>query len=93
VGEERSTDWAVDLLVGVLMRRYAAKRQTVITSNFKPTALIKSLGEPVVSRISELAGPRYTVDCSAMTLLRKGPERTDALTALPPRERGARGAA
>jgi DNA replication protein DnaC len=50
VGAERATDWAREKLAEIVERRYVAMAQTIVTSNYPPSALARRLGhdDPVI---------------------------------------------
>jgi chromosomal replication initiation ATPase DnaA len=60
VGAERGTDWARDVLLRIVDRRYVARRPMLVTSNYRPKELAQrighddpSLGLRIVSRLIE----------------------------------------
>lgn len=52
LGAERSTDFARDRLVHLLVQRYDWRRQTIVTTNLTPEALGETYGARLASRLS-----------------------------------------
>lgn len=51
LGAERPTDWARESLFVLVNRAYEESVRIIVTSNVQPSALVKSLGERIVSRL------------------------------------------
>lgn len=68
LGAQKTTDWAAERLYEIIDERYVNLRPTVVTSNRSSTEIAETVGERLVSRISE--------DCR--TVLIVGPDRRRA---------------
>jgi len=64
LGAEKPTDWVLDKLFYIINQRILARRPILITSNYKPEALLARLGkEPRI--ISRLVGKSIIIDNKA----------------------------
>jgi DNA replication protein DnaC len=57
VGTESRTEWVLEQLYALINERYETGRSLVITTNYEEDELRKTVGERVVSRLSEMCYP------------------------------------
>ena len=60
LGAERSTDWSLDVLAGIIEHRSANALPTIVTTNYKPSELARKLSghdDPIVGERLDLPSP------------------------------------
>jgi DNA replication protein DnaC len=75
LGAERPTEWALETIASLIEERYQRELSTIVTTNYKPSELVKRLTPPKTSdtTIGQRIVSRLAEDCLQIHL--DGPDR------------------